>query len=508
LHPFFLFTDINQLESLMNTTSLRATRALALTAIAVTCSVSALAQTANVGQSCDTSRTASTYVGTASGALPTLALASPLKLTPCASYTGMATGEISTVVDSKGTIFMGPIYNDDGLYVARSKDNGTSWDQVQPLLADGTSHVRIQPYMQIDPKTDRIFFNTGRSSFAKLSLKTGFDLSYTDDGGDTWSNSAIEVNSIDWGKILPGAPLTGTRTNGYPNNLYFSTPTPISTPAIIINPKSQAVMKSIDGGASWNQVGSFSIVAKDYGCPASEYVLWGDGAVAPDGTIYIGGRRCNQFALSVSKDEGKTWTVTPVPGAKLIDYKFVTNVPFDPNYIMPTPLTIDGDGNLYVVYPDDKDLLRLTISRDKGKTWTKPVVISDPKVTAVIYPAITVKKPGTIAIAYYGSSDRKKFNGYMAESVNALSALPVFKSQTINDPAKPLHPAYFDVGYLWMFLGGDLNEIVQIRYAPNGDLLTAFTEDMCPLSNCRADWDFKAHAKSKWQAVLGRLVHN
>lgn len=64
------------------------------------------------------------------------------------------------------------------------------------------------------------------------------------------------------------------------------------------------------------------------------------------------------------------------------------------------------------------------------------------------------------------------------------------------------------MGYLWMFLGGDLNEIVQVRYAPNGDLVTAFTQDMCPLSNCRADWDFKAHAKSKWQAVLGRLIHN
>jgi hypothetical protein len=465
----------------MNTPSFRATRALTLTALAVTCSASAFAQAAAAGQICDASRAASTYIGT---------------------------GEISTIVNRAGTIFMGPIYNDDGLYVARSKDNGASWDQVQPLRADGTSHVRIQPYMQIDPATDRIFFSTGRSSIAKLQLKTGFDLSYTDNGGDSWSNAGIEVNAIDWGKLLPGAPVTGTRTSGYPNNLYFSTPTPISTPAIIVNPKSQAVMKSTDGGASWAQVGSFSIVAKDYGCPASEYVLWGDGVVAPDGTIYIGGRRCNQFALSVSKDEGKTWTVTPVPGAQLIDYKFVTNVPFNPNYIMPTPVTIDSAGNLYVVYPDVKDLLRLTVSRDKGKTWTKPVVISDPKVTAVIYPAITVKKPGTIAIAYYGSPDRKKFSGYMAESVNALSSLPVFKSQTINDPAQPLHPAYFDVGYLWMFLGGDLNEIVQVRYAPNGDLVTAFTQDMCPLDNCRADWDFTAHAKSKWQAVLGRLVHN
>ena len=58
-----------------------------------------------------------------------------------------------------------------------------------------------------------------------------------------------------------------------------------------------------------------------------------------------------------------------------------------------------------------------------------------------------------------------------------------------------------------MFLGGDLNEIVQIRYAPNGDLVTAFPQDRCPLDSCVSDWNFSARANSKWQAVLGRLVH-
>jgi hypothetical protein len=497
----------------MKPTSFRTTKALTLTtalsAVTTACLFATAAHAASPsGQICATSRMASTYVSTSSKSVATLGLASPLKITPCASYTGRGTGEISTVIDSKGTVFMAPVYSDQGLGVLRSKDSGATWDEVMPLRADGTSHVRIQPYMNIDPTTDRIFFHTGRSSIATLTLKTGFDLSFSDDGGDSWSNAGIEVGAIDWGKLMPGAPISGPRTSGYPNNLYFSTPTPISTPAIIVNPKSQAVLKSTDGGQSWNEVGGFSINAKENGCPASEYVLWGDGAVAPDGTVYIGGRRCNQFGVSISQDEGKTWNVINVPGSKLITYKFVTNVPFNPNYIMPTPLTIDSAGNVYAVWPDEKDLLRLSISKDKGKTWTTPVVISDPKVAHVIYPAITVKKPGTIAIAYYGSADGKQFNGYMAESVNALSGMPVFKSQTINDPATPLHPKYFDVGYLWMFLGGDLNEIVQVRYAPNGDLMTAFTQDMCPADSCVKEWDFKGHANSKWQAVLGRLVHH
>lgn len=491
----------------MNRFTPRHTRALVLTALASACVSSVFAQAANVGQTCAPNRVASTYYGTSTKAVTTLPIASSLKLTPCASYTGRGTGEVSTAVDSKGTVYMAPVYSDRGLGVLRSKDSGVTWDEVIPLLSDGSPHVRIQPNMVIDPKTDRIFFYTGRSSFATLTIKQGFDLSYSDNGGNTWATSSIENGAIDWTKLLMGPPTTGMRSTGYPHNLYAIGPTPISTPAIIVNPKEQVAMKSTDGGQTWAKVGAFSIVAKDNGCPASEYILWGDGVVGADGAIYIGGRHCNQFGVAVSRDEGKTWAVTDVPGGTLIDYKFVTNVPFDPNYIMPTPLAIDSAGNLYAIWPDNKDLLRLSVSKDKGKTWSKPVVVSDPKVKAVIYPAIAVKKPGQIALAYYGSPDRRQFNGHMAESTNALSSVPVFKSQTINDPAEPLHPQYFDVGYLWMFLGGDLNEIVHIRYAPNGDLFTAFTKDMCPLSNCGADWDFDAKAKSKWQAVLGRITH-
>jgi len=70
-----------------------------------------------------------------------------------------------------------------------------------------------------------------------------------------------------------------------------------------------------------------------------------------------------------------------------------------------------------------------------------------------------------------------------------------------------LHAANFDVGYIGMFVGGDLNEIVQIQYGPNGDLFASFAKDMCPASKCVKDWDKKAKGNSKWQAVLGRVIH-
>jgi hypothetical protein len=502
--------SINRMKFAMTTKITPTPRAPMLAAFTLAClsAMASCAQAQEISQQCATTRTASTYLATSTKALPVGSLLSPLKLTPCATYTGHGTAEISLVVDSQGHIVMAPVYSDQGPAALRSADDGVTWDEVVPLRADGTPHARLQPFMTIDGKTDRIFFHTARSSFAPAAVVPGFDLSYSDDGGANWTPSVIDVPGYDWGKLIPGPPVGGARSSGYPNNLYLSAPTPISTPAVIVNPVSQVIVKSTDGGQTWAKAGSYPISAKANGCPASEYVLWGDGAVAPDGTIYIGGRRCTHFGIAMSKDEGKTWTVKDVPGSKLIVFKSTLDVPYNPNYIMPSPLTIDKDGNIYAVWTDEVNLLRLSVSKDKGKTWSTPRVISDPKINTVIYPAVAVKKPGTIAIAYYGSSDKGKvFNGYMAESVNALSSTPVFKSQVVNDPAVPTHAQGFDVGYGGMFSGGDLNEIVQIRYAPNGDLLTAFTQDMCPGNTCDASWDKAAHANSRWQAVLGRLIH-
>ena len=52
-------------------------------------------------------------------------------------------------------------------------------------------------------------------------------------------------------------------------------------------------------------------------------------------------------------------------------------------------------------------------------------------------------------------------------------------------------------------------EIVQLRYAPSGDLWAAFVKDMCPGlgSAGKCEWDLATHAMSPYQGVIGRLVH-
>ncbi len=83
--------------------------------------------------------------------------------------------------------------------------------------------------------------------------------------------------------------------------------------------------------------------------------------------------------------------------------------------------------NLYAIWDDAANVLRLAVSKDHAQTWSSSVVISAPTVTAVRFGAIAVKAPGTVAIAYYGTADGKKFDGFIAESTNALRS-PALRS--------------------------------------------------------------------------------
>jgi hypothetical protein len=233
--------------------------------------------------------------------------------------------------------------------------------------------------------------------------------------------------------------------------------------------------------------------------------------------------------VAVSEDEGVTWTIHDIPGGKFLPYSNILQFGFvNGNYMPVEPIQVDGEGNVYMLWTDENDILSYAVSRDKAKTWSAPIVVSDPSVKHVRYGSIAVKSPGTIAIAYYGTTEELnnngyyagEWNGYLAESTNALSDKPEFHSLIVNNPDDPLYPQGMDPGYIGMFIGGDLNEVIHVRYAPSGDIWVSFSKlmcstqivsgttisDICPTCiECK--WDIAAHANSSLQGVIGRFVH-
>ncbi len=471
-----------------------------------------------VAQGCDLGRATTTYqAGTSSTTAAPGSDAAPV--VPCFSPTGFGGQESTIGIARDGTIFVAPAYGPNGSGLVRSNDYGKTWSQIVP-----SGHGRVQPFLYLDPSTDRLFFATSMLKAPEAGATTGFVLSTSSDKGATWNTEDIAPDVRDWIKIYAG-PAVSSQPEGYPNVVYASAPSPISTPETVIfpPPKYQAVYKSLNGGSSWNEVsmGALTLVAAtaaDSGiassttCPSSEWIIYGNGLVNKDGTVYIGLRMCTEVGIAISSDEGATWKVITVPGSVLPPFSSLVSPITTNNLLVSEPLAMDSDGNLYVIWNDSKNALRLSVTKDKGQTWSggaTPVVVSAPGVMATIESAVAVQSPGTIAIAYYGSTDGTKYNGYMAESLDGLDAQPVFASAIVNPESDPLFPQGFDNNYHLTIGFGDLDELVQVKYAPNGDIWATFVKEMCihtVSTNCT--WDYKAHANSVFQGATGRLVHH
>ncbi len=466
-------------------------------------------------QGCALNRPAVGYRAGTSASSPTSA-SEPL--IPCFSPTGFGGQESSIGIAHDGTVFLAPAYSPNGSGLARTSDYGKTWTQIVP-----GGHGRVQPFLYLDPATDRVLFATSTLNAPDAGSATGFDLSVSADEGATWNTQLIAPDVRDWIKLYAGPAVTST-TQGYPNAIYASAPSPISTPDTVIfpAPSYQAVYQSLNGGATWTEVsmGALTLVpstAASSGitssttCPSSEWIIYGDGLVGPDGTVYIGLRLCTTVGVAISKDEGQNWDVVTVPGSSLPAFTGLLSPVTTNNLLVSEPLALDATGNLYVIWNDENGALRLSITSDRGKTWSagaNPIVISAPGVTSTIESAIAVRAPGTVAIAYYGSTDGTQYNGYVAESLDALDPEPVFSSAIVNDPSDPLFSNGFDNNYLLTIGFGDLDEAVQVKYAPGGDIWATFVKEMCVntvTSNCT--WDYAAHANSVFQGAAGRLVH-
>jgi hypothetical protein len=438
---------------------------------------------------------------------------------PCLSLTGFGTSESSLGIASDGTLFVAPAYTDAGNGVARSADQGATWQALVPTADAGGVHGRVQPFFYLDPSTNRMFFATSHSG-------GGFDLSWSSDLGASWNQELISTDAQDWIKIFAG-PAATTAPTGYPNVLYTSAPSPISTPSdgLTAAPNHQTIYKSLDGGVTWQSVGGSSLtlnpsdevdagLATSTVCPSTEWVIFGDGVVGSDGTVYIGYRMCTELAVAISKDEGTTWTSVVVPGSVLPTFSSPLSPLSTQNLLASEPIAVDSSGNIYAVWNDATGLVHLSVSMDQGSTWSSAgaggaLVASAPGVKQTVLSAVGVKAPGTITIAYFGSTDGKAFSGYVAESTNALVATPTFWSTTVNDPSEPFFADGFDNNYKASLSGGDLDEFVQVKYAPSGDVWVSFLKEMCPggvnSSNCT--WDYATHANSVFQGAVGRLVH-
>ncbi|HWH09104.1 MAG TPA: exo-alpha-sialidase, partial [Candidatus Thermoplasmatota archaeon] len=239
--------------------------------------------------------------------------------------------------------------------------------------------------------------------------------------------------------LAAGKPRVSS-TVGYPNVVYQC-----------INRITDSICtRSLDGGISWSP-GAPVFLGYDAtrASPSFEGALdglcgglHGHVVAAPDGTVYLPSSDCSVRQspplVSVTQDDGLTWTTHVIS----------KDHPTDSHEV---GIAVDEAGNVYANWISDGRML-LAHSTDAGKTWSAPIDVTAPGVTATAFNAVAAGAPGRVALAYVGTTieggyargmaadDWKgaTWNAYLAVLPDALAAQPVIQSVTANDPADPV----------------------------------------------------------------------
>ena len=302
-----------------------------------------------------------------------------------------------------------------GAGISKSTDSGASWKDVSAKIQGRRVPLETNdPYIYVDPKTGRIF------EFHMSPILACATLSWSDDGGSTWTTNPAgcgPTGAWDHQTMVAAKPRTLT-TRGYPNILH----------QCVNAVYAEMCSRSVDGGLTWLP----STVAWPNDRPSTQSICGtqtGHLAAAPDGTLYLPTSDCGTYpTVGVSRDDGLTWTRVKVADIAM---------PFDD-----PAAAVDSDGNVYVAFADEVGQLWHVVSRDAGRTWSKPVKAASANVT-VAKMAMTVGDAGKIAIAYVGTGGipgqepgkadlddqaAVRWGAFMTTSLDALSDSPTFST--------------------------------------------------------------------------------
>jgi hypothetical protein len=361
---------------------------------------------------------------------------------------GVESTEPTIGVTPDGVVFMtgfgaSPVPGRSIPTVMRSMDKGQTWEDAGP----GTHLNTNDPLVFVDPDTGRVYMSD------ILPLSCTF-LSWSDDLGESWTTNPYACGNShvnDHQTIVTAFPRT-LPTVGYPKVVYICT----NDVAYF------ACATSLNGGLTFGPQ-----IPVDVGLdPARTDMASGEeiplcGATTahlragPDGKVYLPKSDCSIQSsppvVYVTEDDGLTWTKKRIADVDMAGHEI--------------GFAVDEENNLYATWPGLDGRQWFAASNDAGETWSAPLDITAPGVTATMFTAAAAGGVGKVAFAYVGSTieggyenkstgnaglagdilgqpelpewDNATWNGYLGVITDVFGT-PVVQSVTVNDPADPL----------------------------------------------------------------------
>ncbi|MBK5307987.1 MAG: exo-alpha-sialidase [Frankiaceae bacterium] len=334
---------------------------------------------------------------------------------------------------------------------AITKDGGRTWQLVKPL---GITWNPTDHGDYVDPVTGRLFFaDYGPIPFAPElgpEQEGPAHLMWSPDDGKTWHHSAIDTVFLPENPRFTSAPppAGGARPVGYPNVVYFCANSNVGFTSPVIG--SRSCYASLDGGTTWTEQGvvlrGAPPVHSECGAAGEDYSAI-DGSYpqpASDGSLYLMVSCGGATYLARSTDEAATFPILKSPsGAPLT----LPLPPVEPGLNLGLSDLRIGTGNvMYLVSQETREArvaLMLRVSRDLGRTWSRPVDLLAPGLSASLHWAMDVRGD-QLAVAYLGHKPGVvTWDGWITTTTGAAAALargqsPRLSSGQVNAVTRPL----------------------------------------------------------------------
>jgi hypothetical protein len=253
----------------------------------------------------------------------------------------------------------------------------------------------FDPYLFTDNRLGRTF-----SSQLIITPVANSLTCFTDDDGDNWTisqgggvPSGADHQSLGAGPFSPNDVLPHS---SYPHAVYYCSQNVVDALCSL----------SRDGGRTFQDSSEIYRLNECNG-------LHGHIKVGPDGTAYVPNKSCQgKQGVSVSRDNGKRWTVRRVPTS---NRGFV-----DPS------VAIGANNTVYFGYQnvdnkgtkdtsDDTATARIAVSQDEGLTWMRDIDVgAQLGLKNIVFPAVIAGDDNRAAFAFLGTKTAGNYQANQA----------------------------------------------------------------------------------------------
>ncbi|PYK31290.1 MAG: hypothetical protein DME57_04230, partial [Verrucomicrobia bacterium] len=321
----------------------------------------------------------------------------------------------------------------NAMYLASFAALRVSFDDCPSPARDVWTNTNVPAAVSLDPILFTDHMNGAHRTF--VSQLTGQDsiTFFTDNDGASYlpSQGGGIPSGVDHQTIGAGpyhSPLTATPA--YPNAVYYCSQ----------DIAASFCARSDDGGATFGAGIPIYTAAQCTG-------IHGHVKVAPDGTAYVPNRSCGGLAaVAVSKDNGLTWAVKPIPTSS------TTGFLVDPSVGIGTNTVGEPGGQpsntIYLGYQASNSHPKVGVSRNQGDTWTNDQEVgTEFGIQNSTFPELVAGDDNRAAFAFLGTT--------VAGNYTSQSSFP---------PNAPWHlyiATTFDGGATWSTIDATPDDPVQ-----------------------------------------------